>query len=216
MIVGIDLGTTNSLVSVWKDGRAQLIPNGLGEFLTPSCVSLDGDGSVLVGVDSTPGQGSVFWFTARFGVPAAEAAPVRVDATRDAVVRPGLRILVAEDNAFNQIVTTAMLENVGASVRVASDGLEALGLLRSEAFDCVLMDVQMPVMDGLEATRRIRADPSIARTRVIAMTANAWDEDRDQCLAAGMDDFVTKPVDPGLLYGTLARWCRVPVGAAAG
>ena len=74
------------------------------------------------------------------------------------------------------------------------------------------MDVQMPRMDGLEATRQIRADAALARTRVIAMTANAWDEDRDQCLAAGMDDFVTKPVDPQLLYRTVMRWCRAPVG----
>ena len=186
---------------------------GLGLAISKQLAALMGG---EVGVDSTPGQGSVFWFTARFGVPAAEAAPVRVDATRDAVVRPGLRILVAEDNAFNQIVTTAMLENIGALVRVASDGLEALALLRSEPFDCVLMDVQMPAMDGLEATRQIRADPALARTCVIAMTANAWDEDRDECLAAGMDDFVTKPVDPQLLYRTVMRWCRVPADSAAG
>ncbi len=180
---------------------------GLGLAISKQLAALMGG---EVGVDSTPGAGSVFWFTARFGV--ADAAGARADAPQDAVVRPGLRILVAEDNAFNQIVTTAMLENVGAVVRVASDGLEALALLQGEPFDCVLMDVQMPVMDGLETTRRIRADPALARTRVIAMTANAWDEDRDQCLAAGMDDFVTKPVDPQLLYRTLMRWCPAPVG----
>ena len=169
-----------------------------------------------VGVDSTPGVGSTFWFTARFGIAEAGAAHARADALQDVPVRPGLRILVAEDNAFNQIVTTAMLENVGALVRVASDGLEALALLRGEPFDCVLMDVQMPVMDGLEATRQIRADAALAHTRVIAMTANAWDEDRDQCLAAGMDDFVTKPVDPQLLYRTVTRWCPAPALEGSG
>lgn len=213
--VGMSAETVASLFQMFRQADASTTRRhggtGLGLAISRQLAALMGG---EVGVDSTPGQGSEFWFTARFGIAAASASS-RAETAEDAVVRPGLRVLVAEDNAFNQIVTTAMLENVGAVVRVASDGLEALALLRSEPFDCVLMDVQMPLMDGLEATRRIRADPSLAPTRVIAMTANAWDEDRDQCLAAGMDDFVTKPVDPQVLYRTVMRWCRLPAGAPA-
>jgi CheY-like chemotaxis protein len=84
--------------------------------------------------------------------------------------------------------------------------MEALELLRQTAFDCVLMDVQMPLMDGLEATRRIRADPRLADMRVLAMTATATSEDRVRCIEAGMDDFISKPIQPALMYQTIANW----------
>jgi CheY-like chemotaxis protein/HPt (histidine-containing phosphotransfer) domain-containing protein len=99
-----------------------------------------------------------------------------------------------------------MLEEVGSSVCLAANGMEALELLRQTAFDCVLMDVQMPLMDGLEATRRIRADPRLADLRVLAMTATATSEDRVRCIEAGMDDFISKPIQPALMYQTIANW----------
>ncbi|CAG0939073.1 partial Sensor histidine kinase RcsC, partial [Gallionellaceae bacterium] len=127
----------------------------------------------------------------------------------------GAYVLLVEDNPFNQQVATELLEDAGVIVCVANNGEEALDLLQQEEFDCVLMDVQMPVMDGFEATRRIRLEPALGGLRVIAMTANAEPEDRVRCLAAGMDDFLTKPILPDLLYATLAKWVAGRVCALA-
>jgi signal transduction histidine kinase/DNA-binding NarL/FixJ family response regulator len=158
-----------------------------------------------VGVQSAPGQGSTFWFTVRLAPGSAAAAKTGSPPRADSEALAGMRILLAEDNPVNQFVATAMLEQVGATVSVVDDGQAALDLLHRERFDCVLMDVQMPRMDGLEATRRIRADPTLVRVPVVAMTANAWNEDRQACLDAGMDDFVSKPVQPAILYDKLGR-----------
>ena len=121
----------------------------------------------------------------------------------------GTRILLVEDNAFNQQVATEILEGVGATVCVANNGYEALDLLSQEYFDCILMDMQMPDMDGIETTRRIRANPSLPNKKIIAMTANASKEDRERCLAAGMNDFISKPFEPEHLYAILAKWLPV-------
>jgi PAS domain S-box-containing protein len=172
-----------------------------------------------VGVQSRPGHGSTFWFTAHLGISGA-AVPELIDRVRDAAaallassrsaaVMAALkhaRILLVEDNTFNQQIALEMLEDVGSSVCLAANGMEALELLRHTAFDCVLMDVQMPLMDGLETTRRIRADPRLADMRVLAMTATATSEDRVRCLEAGMDDFISKPIQPALMYQTIASW----------
>lgn len=168
-----------------------------------------------VGVDSTPGQGSTFWFTARLALhPAPEEGAAPAGAGLGAAPPPaaaraarldGCAVLLVEDNAFNQQVGRELLQQAGAEVNVAGNGAEALDAMRSRRFDCVLMDVQMPVMDGLEATRRIRQDPQLAGTLVIAMTANAGVEDRARCLQAGMDEFLSKPVVPELLAATIAR-----------
>ncbi|NGZ82756.1 PAS domain S-box protein [Duganella aceris] len=172
-----------------------------------------------VGVRSRPGHGSTFWFTARLGISSAtvpalidrvkDAAAELLASSRSAAVMAALknaRILLVEDNTFNQQIALEMLEEVGSSVCLAANGMEALELLRQTAFDCVLMDVQMPLMDGLEATRRIRADPRLADMRVLAMTATATSEDRVRCIEAGMDDFISKPIQPALMYQTIANW----------
>src|SRR5450830_776522 len=119
---------------------------------------------------------------------------------------PGHRLLLAEDNAMNQEVALELLKDLGFAVDLACDGQQALDQARRQAYELVLMDVQMPVMDGLEATRQIRQLPGWARTPILAMTANAFAEDRAVALAAGMDDHIPKPVDPTLLAQTLAKW----------
>ena len=121
----------------------------------------------------------------------------------------GQRVLLAEDNPINQEVALALLHGVGLVVETATDGRAAVELALTRAYDLVLMDVQMPELDGLDATRHIRARAG-GGLPVIAMTANAFGEDRAACLAAGMNDHVPKPVDPPVLYGTLLRWLPLP------
>ncbi|HAT33826.1 MAG TPA: hybrid sensor histidine kinase/response regulator [Janthinobacterium sp.] len=183
-----------------------------------------------VGVSSVAGAGSTFWFTARLGVSGASvpgmhdkvngAAAAMLASANAAAVMAALkhaRILLVEDNTFNQQIALEMLEEAGASVCLANNGAEALALLGQTDFDCVLMDVQMPLMDGLEATRRIRADARLAGMRVLAMTATATSEDRVRCVEAGMDDFISKPIQPAMMYQTIANWLpeREPLAAPA-
>jgi two-component system, sensor histidine kinase and response regulator len=120
----------------------------------------------------------------------------------------GVRILLAEDHPFNRQVAVEFLEQAGATVNCVNSGKEVLDLLRRERFDCVLMDVQMPGMDGLETTRMIRTDTTLRGLPVIAMTAGASNDERQCCFAAGMDDFVGKPFRPDSLYATVAKWVR--------
>jgi CheY-like chemotaxis protein len=170
-------------------------------------------------VESTVGQGSMFAFTAWFTAASLETPEEPAGNTVDVAAArsrlAGTRILVAEDNPFNQVVIKKLLTKVGASVTLCANGLLALDALEHEApFDLVLMDVQMPEMDGYAATRVIRATPALTGTRVIAMTANAMAEDRRLCIEAGMNDFEPKPIDPDHMYVTLAKW--LPAHSANG
>jgi len=161
-----------------------------------------------VGVHSTVGEGSTFWFSARLEPASAGfAAPVSSlpasESGRDAL--RGLHMLVVDDNAFNLDVAQGILEDAGVQVMLANDGAEALQLLRESPYDCVLMDMRMPVMDGLEATRQIRIDPRLRGIAVVGLTANADADDHALCLHAGMDAVMTKPFDPPHLFATVAR-----------
>ena len=168
-----------------------------------------------IGFTSSPGHGSQFWFTIavhrpeRTTLPPPPPRPLPTESDHQAL--RGRRILVVEDNEFNQQIAAELLEAMGARVTVASNGQEALDKLAlSRPFDAVLMDVQMPEMDGLETTRRIRMQSRLSRIPIIAMTANASPEDRSTCLSAGMDDFEAKPIEPERLYATLTRWLEDP------
>ena len=123
----------------------------------------------------------------------------------------GAQVLLVEDNDFNQQVAQELLAAMGVQVTLAVNGQEALDLARARAFDCVLMDLQMPVMDGYEATRQLRSDPAFAALPILAMTAHAMNQERERCRLLGMNDYITKPINPGELARTLAIWVTPPV-----
>jgi PAS domain S-box-containing protein len=188
---------------------------GLGLAISSHLVRMMGG---QVGVDSQSGVGSSFWFTVRLakGSAAPPSPPIESEPAGSAAIPrfDGLRVLLAEDNPVNQEVALELLKETGLSVDVAGNGAQALALARQGAYALILMDVAMPEMDGLAATRAIRALPERRRVPILAMTASVLADDRQACLDAGMNDHVAKPVMPADLYEALAKWLPAPAGRA--
>ena len=185
------------------DTARQYGGTGLGLVISQTLAELMGGG--MSAESAGPGQGSTFRFHIQAPAcdPLASARPTAARFDPEMGARHPLRILLAEDNVVNQKLALRLLSQMGYRADLARNGIEALEAVERQTYDVILMDVQMPEMDGLEASRRLSALPS--RPRIVAMTANAMQGDREACLAAGMNDYVTKPIRVEALVQALAH-----------
>jgi PAS domain S-box-containing protein len=185
--------------------------SGLGLAICKRLVTMMGG---QIGVDSQPGQGSTFWFSVRLALAdplGITALPPRDSREAERQLTQGHRgahILLVEDEPINREVARAQLEGAGLKVDVAANGLDAVNRVRQSAYALILMDLLMPQMDGISAARAIRRLPAGQAVPIIALTANVLAEEREKCLAAGMNDFLPKPVRPEALYAMVLRWLK--------
>lgn len=208
--VGIDKKTLEKLFTAFTQADGSTTRKyggtGLGLAIVKQLVHLmHGE----LGVDSVPGAGSTFWFEITVGIASQGVKQAPVEIAAEYVPLPSARILLVEDNPVNQLVASRMLEKIGLQVALANNGNQALKKLEQDDFDIVLMDCQMPELDGFAATRILRdyeQQMAKERTIVIAMTANVMEGDRQRCLDVGMDDYLGKPVKLPELEATLRRW----------
>ena len=210
--IGIDPEARARLFSIFEQADNSTTRKyggtGLGLAITRRLAELMGG---TASVDSQPGIGSTFWFTARLrrGSRPAPAPAQAPSSTAEERLRQGFAgrlILLAEDDALNREIATLLLNQVGLDIDPAEDGEVAVALAARRDYTLILMDMQMPGMGGIEATQRIRSMERCRKTPVIAITANAYNEDRERCFAAGMNDFVPKPFKPEELYAVILRW----------
>ena len=217
--IGISAADQERLFTAFEQADGSLTRKyggaGLGLAICKRLVrAMGGD----IGVESEPDEGSTFWFTVRLGKgelqtesvsPEAGEAPT---AARLQHAHAGRRVLLVEDEAVNQVVARDFLEQAGLVVDAADDGARALEMSREVPYDLILMDLQMPTMNGLEAARMIRGESMNAMTPIVAMTAHAFEHERQECFDAGMNEHLAKPIDAAKLYRTVERWLDAGIG----
>jgi two-component system sensor histidine kinase/response regulator len=208
--IGIDSEAMQRLFTAFEQADASTTRKfggtGLGLAITRRLAELMGG---RAGGSSTPGQGSTFWFSARLKKSNDHPAASEPAADAEAMIRlrhGGRRILVVDDEPVNRELAQVLLEDIGLAVDTADDGKAAIELVHQTAYALILMDMQMPHIDGLDATQAIRLMPGKEDVPIVAMTANAFAEDKARCIAAGMNDFLAKPFEPDTLFQKLLEW----------